>query len=170
MITFMVYTILAFVSEFMYISMIWELAKMRECKQFVWVCNVCEFFLYLSILSFAMGNVSRLLQYLVLLNPSIPNIDLYRQVISLFGADIAEAPFMMAVMFSLVILTDNLKNANISFLKAGMSSSTGSQENSGVQGTQSTLGRKASTAQKLGQQNAKRTMEMETESAVVNVE
>ncbi|KAJ3205440.1 hypothetical protein HDU67_008835 [Dinochytrium kinnereticum] len=114
LITFAIYTILAITSEFMYISMIWELAKMRECKPFIWILNTCEFFLYTSILSFTMGNISRLLQYLTVKDPNLPSV--YSQIINAFGGDIAEAPFMMAVTFSMVILTNRLRNAEITFL------------------------------------------------------
>ncbi|KAI8841695.1 hypothetical protein BC829DRAFT_402336 [Chytridium lagenaria] len=113
-ITFAIYSVLAVTSEFMYIKMIWEMAKIRECKPFMWILNVCEFFLYTSILSFTMGNISRLLQYLTARDPTLPAV--YSQIINAFGADLAEAPFMMAVSFSMVILTNSLRNAEITFL------------------------------------------------------
>ncbi|KAJ3113469.1 hypothetical protein HDU96_003373 [Phlyctochytrium bullatum] len=113
-ISFAIYSTVAVVSEFMYLSMIWELVEIKECKPFLWILNLCEVFLYLSILSFAMGNVSRLLQYLVLRRPDLPSV--YREIISAFGGDISEGPFLMAVTFSMVVLTTNLKEARIRYI------------------------------------------------------
>ncbi|KAJ3115152.1 hypothetical protein HDU96_001118 [Phlyctochytrium bullatum] len=125
-ITFFIYTILALSSEFMCIKMIWEIAANRDSRPFHWILNVSELFLYISIISFGMGNVSRLLQYLVA--KSLVVGPTYSQIISVLSGDIAEAPFMLAMTFCMVVLTRGLAKSDISFLKhydGGASSGAG---------------------------------------------
>ncbi|KAJ3115149.1 hypothetical protein HDU96_001115 [Phlyctochytrium bullatum] len=114
-ITFVVYTILAISSEFMSIKMIWEIALSRDSRPFHWILNVSEMFLYISIVSFAMGNGARVLQYMV--NKGLVVGPMYQQIISVFSGDISEAPFMLAMTFSMVVLARGLSKSEISFLK-----------------------------------------------------